>query len=380
MTGNRNEPTPTAVSKYSGQGAFSRGSFNDFGLPQALVRTLTTNANHSLAANTWASYATAERHLNRAERVTGVTMQVPLSLRSTLAYVAYLLSPKSEGGRGLKGVSVEKYLSALRVMHMKKGYFEPWFRPEIVSLITRGAKQRDQVFKRLSGKNTKMAMTPQLMWELKKQINGARLPISRKRIIWATATIAFAGSLRIHELLAREQTKFDQNSVMLAGAIKVKKVRMKGREEDTLSLYIAHPKEEKLSAGVMIDLFQSQDFMCPITAYQNWHKDKGVKLNQQKPLFRLENGMNYTGRLFNKDIRSLMSSVIDYGSSPITAHSFRRGLATFMAKQGYSDHDIMTIGRWKSQAFKAYIAAPRVVRGKLAAALASKVAKSVKWS
>ena len=105
-----------------------------------------------------------------------------------------------------------------------------------------------------------------------------------------------------------------------------------------------------------------------------------MKLDPQKPLFRLERGRNYTGKLFNKDIKSLMSKVIDYDSSPITAHSFRRGLATFMAKQGYSDHDIMTIGRWKSQAFKAYIAAPRVVRGKLAAALASKVAKSVTWS
>ena len=380
MPGNRVEPTPTATSKYSGLGAFSRGTFHDFGLSPTLVRTLQTNANHSLAANTWASYATAERHLNRAAKATGVPMECPLSLRSTLAYVGYLLSPKSEGGRGLKGVSVEKYLSALRIIHMKKGYFEPWIRPEIISLITRGAKQRDQVIKRLSGKKSKHAMTPQLMWELKKQLNGARLPISRKRIIWATATIAFAGSLRVHELLAREQIKFDPSSVMLSGAIKVKKFKVQGREEDTLSLYIAHPKEDKLAEGVVIDLFQTQDFMCPIKAYRNWQKDKGVKLTPQKPLFRLESGRSYTGKLFNKDIRSLMKRVIDYDSSPITAHSFRRGLATFMAKEGYSDHDIMTIGRWKSQAFKAYIAAPRVIRGKLAAALASKVARSVNWT
>ena len=293
--------------------------------------------------------------------------------------MAYLLCPRPEGGRGLKGVSVDKYLSALRMIHMKRGHFEPWLRPEIISLITRGAKQRDQVLKRLSGKVSKHAMTPELMWRLKLQLNRAKLPISRKRIIWATATSAFAGSLRVHEILSREQTKFDPNSVMLEGAIKVKKTWMEGREVDSLSLYIAHPKEEKLSAGVVIDLFPTGDFMCPVTAYKNWQLDKGVELTPRRPLFRLEGGKNYTGRLFNSDIRSLMSKVLDYDSNPITAHSFRRGLATFMATQGYSDHDIMTIGRWKSQAFKAYIAAPRVIRGKLAAALASKVAKSMNW-
>ena len=74
-----------------------------------------------------------------------------------------------------------------------------------------------------------------------------------------------------------------------------------------------------------------------------------------------------------------MGNIIDYNKTPITAHSFRRGLATFMAQQGYSDHDIMAVGRWKSEAFKAYIAAPRVVRGKLAATLALKVSKSVNF-
>ena len=345
-----------------------------------MVKILADNASHSLSANTWASYATAERHLARAEKATGVTMEFPLSLKSMLAYVAYLLGPKSEGGRELKGVSVDKYLSALRIVHMKKGHFEPWLRPEIISLIIRGAKQRDQVAKRLSGKVSKHAMTPELMWKLKLQLNKAKLPISRKRIIWATATLAFAGSLRVHEILSREQTKFDPSTVMMEGAIKLKRIKMEGREVDILSLYIAHPKEEKLSAGVVIDLFPSNDFMCPVNAYRNWQVDKGVRLVAGKPLFRLGDGRNYTGKLFNSDIRNLMCRILDYESTPITAHSFRRGLATFMAKQGYSDHDIMTIGRWKSQAFKAYIAAPRVVRGKLAAALAAKVAKSMNWS
>ena len=379
LSGTFIKPTPTAIAKYSAKGGFSKETFRRFGLSPELEETLISNASFSLSARTWTGYGTAERHLARVEKATGMKLDFPLSLQSTLAYIAYLLCPKAKGGRGLKGVSVEKYISALRMVHMQRGFFEPWIRPEIVKLCIRGAKHRDQIVKRLAGKAGKHAMTPQLMWKLKQQLNRAALTLQRKRIIWATATICFAGSLRIHELLARETRRFDPSSTMLASHIKLKRVELEGRRAEILQVFLAHPKEEKLSAGIKVDLFSSGDFMCPITAFVNWRRDKGVQLDAQMPLFRMECGRNYTGKLFNQDIKSLMGNIIDYNKTPITAHSFRRGLATFMAQQGYSDHDIMAVGRWKSEAFKAYIAAPRVVRGKLAATLALKVSKSVNF-
>ena len=136
-------------------------------------------------------------------------------------------------------------------------------------------------------------------------------------------------------------------------------------------------QEERLSAGVKLDLFASGDFMCPVKAYKDWLKDKVVDLSTQKPLFRLADGRNYTGAMFNKDLKTLLKGVVDYSRSPVTSHSFRRGLATFMAKTGYSDEDIMKVGRWHSQAFKAYITAPREIRGKLAAKLAAQVSSSL---
>ena len=124
-------------------------------------------ANHSVAANTWPSYATAERHIARAEKVTGVNITFPFSLKSLLAYVGFLLAPKVDGGRGLQGKSVEEYLSAIRLLHMQKGFFEPYISPEIIKQITRGAVIRDQVAKRMEGKAEKMAMTVELMYKLK---------------------------------------------------------------------------------------------------------------------------------------------------------------------------------------------------------------------
>ena len=77
--------------------------------------------------------------------MTGVNITFPFSLKSLLAYVGFLLAPKVDGGRGLQGKSVEEYLSAIRLLHMQKGFFEPYIRPEIIKQITRGAVIGDQV-------------------------------------------------------------------------------------------------------------------------------------------------------------------------------------------------------------------------------------------
>ena len=57
------EPEATAREKYSAAGGFDMGSFEAFGFFPVIVETLRVAANHSVAANTWASYATSERHI-----------------------------------------------------------------------------------------------------------------------------------------------------------------------------------------------------------------------------------------------------------------------------------------------------------------------------
>ena len=334
-------------------------------------------ANKSLAANTWTTYATAERHISRVEKATGVRLTFPFSLKSTLAYVGYLIGSKAEGGRGLQGNTVEKYLSALRMIHMQKGHFDPWLRPEIIKQITRGVSNDDQLVKRMAGKTGRHAMTIELMWSLKKNLSKSGWRVSKKWLMWAVATICWAGALRIHELLARSATSYCKMTTMTAADIKVTRAEVSGVMVDTLKVYLKHPKEERLSAGVTIDVFPTGDFMCPVAAFKAWKRDKVVKLSAQQPLFRLADGRNYTGAAFNKDIKSMLKDVVDYEKSPITAHSFRRGLATFMRQNGYDDDEIMRIGRWHSRAFETYCIAPREVRARVAADVARKGARAV---
>ena len=263
--------------KYSVKGGFTTRTFARLGLPTSVVIPLMEAANHSLAANSWTSYATAERHIARVREATGLRLQFPFSAKAMLTYVGFLLCPKAEGGRGLKGSSVEKYLSALRMIHMTKGYFNPWIRPEIVKQVTRGACNRDQLIKRMEGKTGRHAMTPDLMWSLKLGLSKSTLTRSRRRIIWAVSTICWAGALRIHEALARTADSYDPLTTMTVADVKLGVAEVRGVKMEILKVHLKHPKEERLSAGVNLDVFESKDFMCPVKAYKDCVQDKVVQ-------------------------------------------------------------------------------------------------------
>ena len=93
------------------------------------------------------------------------------------------------------------------------------------------------------------------------------------------------------------------------------------------------------------------------------------------PLLRLNTGANYTGKAFNRDLGRFLGKLAASQGGKVTSHSFRSGIATSMASAGYSDHEIMAMGRWHSSAFLRYIKAPRQKRAMVAQELASRMSK-----
>jgi hypothetical protein len=297
-------------------------------------------ANFSLAANTWKAYQTAERHIKRAETYVGHRMSFPFDLKSTVVYIAYLLEV-----RKIKGVTLEKYLSAIRMVHMQNGSFSPWLRPEIIKQIVTGAQNRDQLLLRMSGKQPRQPITIELLRILKFKVKEANWSKAKKRLVWLICTLAWAGAFRIHELLAREAMQYDLTTTLLWKDIATASSTTKEGTIQALRVHIKHPKETRLSAGVTIEVFNTDNPICPVRAFHKWNKDKNVVLSSTKPAFRLPSGNAYTGKQFNADLRYLLKDEMDYDKSKISSHSFRAGLATLMSKHGYSDNDIMAIGR-----------------------------------
>ena len=99
-------------------------------------------------------------------------------------------------------------------------------------------------------------------------------------------------------------------------------------------------------------------------------RDPCSPIVEDRPFFRDLGGRGYTGRAFNNDLQELLTGQVDYSLGSITSHSFRAGLATEMARVGYSDADIMAVGRWHSSAYLHYIKSDRVKRMKIGQQLA----------
>ena len=185
--------------------------------------------------------------------------------------------------------------------------------------------------------------------------------------------MAFNGSFRVHEILSRETNSYDPTSTLLSQDVTLTTCHSEGAGEvvEVLQVYLKSPKEARLSDGVVVDLFETKSFFCPVVAFKKYLASLPFSPSSSSPIFRSSGGAGYTGRGFNADLKVLLRGQVDYSRGKITSHSFRAGLATEMAKMGYSDSDIMNIGRWKSAAYLDYVKTPRLRRMKVAQELAS---------
>lgn len=350
-------PKATKKQKYSKYGGYSGKAFGNYRLPASIVTTLISAANHSLAQTTFKSYKTAENHILRIERDLGMKMQMPFGTSETLLYIGWL---KNE--RKVAVGTIEKYLAGIRLMHLKNGYNVPALRPDIVKSVLTGLEQQENVEKRLKGKPERMAVTTSVLKLIKHELKKKNWILSKKRLVWAICLVAFHGSFRIHEILARLSLEFDETSTLMGKDVKVEKWVENGVQTKVLKIWLKSPKETRKGQGVMIEVFETKSEFCPVAAYMKWKQVSKMASVPTKPAFRLENGSLYTGNEFNKDLKSLLGKHLDYNKHKILAHSFRAGLATVMAQNGYSDCEIMRIGRWHSSAFLAYVKLERVKR------------------
>ena len=325
-------------------------------------------ANHSLAKTTWKSYQTAENHIKKCEKYTGIKLRFPFGNRETLTYIGWLLTV-----RKVSAGTVEKYLSGIRLAHLKAGFSVPALKPEVVKAIIDGKAQSEKIEARLSQKAERLAVTPSTLKLLRHELQKSNWPLAKKRLTWLIATVAFNGSFRIGELLATENNHFDPQTCLMGRDISIEKWQQEGENLKLLKVWLKSPKELKFGKGLMVEVFETKTQLCPVAALEKWKKVSKIASTGSKPAFRLENGLLYTCKQFNKDLEKLLGKHIDYKSTKILSHSFRAGLATAMAKLGYSDEEICKIGRWNSSAFVNYVKTARVKRMKIAKEMARKM-------
>ena len=77
------------VTKYGPNGLFSLSSFDSFQLSAKHKNLLKTAAN--LSKKSWSAYKTVEKMLHKSQEETGAIMQLPLTDKNVLLFLAWLM-------------------------------------------------------------------------------------------------------------------------------------------------------------------------------------------------------------------------------------------------------------------------------------------------
>ena len=316
-------PTAEERQKYSGVGGFHESVFSNSGVPTSLAPCLAEAGNFSLAASTWKTYKTPDNHVDRCNQEMGTNLTYPFSVVDILTFIGWLVEK-----RGVRSTTVQVYMSAVRMGHLKRGFYNTNLRPDIVQLIITGLKQRDLLKDKLAGKVGRAPIDMKLMRIIKIGLRNSKWSVHKKRLVLAVANTSFNGSFRIHELLSRQKNCFDPTSTLLTRDVVVDETSEVGEIQGVLRVHLKSPKESRLRHGVKVEIAATGSFICPVVAVKNYVRDARFPLSSDKPFFRSQDGSGYTGAAFNLDLKSLLDGHVDYSQGKITSHSFRAGLAT----------------------------------------------------
>ena len=104
--------------------------------------------------------------------------------RMVLAFVGWLITV-----RGVGASTIKQYLSGLRTVHLKRGFFPGNLRPDIIKSIIKGREQQE-----LKTKIPRLTMTLPILKLLKALLKKSNMSLERKRLAWVICCMAFHGS------------------------------------------------------------------------------------------------------------------------------------------------------------------------------------------
>ena len=225
----------------------------------------------------------------------------------------------------------------------------------------------ESVARTLEGKPNRTPVTLEMMTLIKRKLYEENWDLEHKLRFWSVATLLFAGSFRVSEVLAKQLNYCKQTTLLEEDVVQLE-VRVDGVMRNLLRVKIKSPKEDRIGTGTTVEIFGNGKFLCPVKALAKYKRNRtGVtEIMRSAPVFVLANGRAYTGKDFNADLHCLTKELTNGTGKVVRSHSFRAAVPSEMARRGASEQEIMGIGRWSSQAWKAYCKLGRTHRMNMA--------------
>lgn len=169
-----------------------------------------------------------------------------------------------------------------------------------------------------------------------------------KAVFWSACLIAFFGSLRLGEFLAKNERKFNPCETVLWQDMTLR--------DHSLTMLIKIPKN-RTKNGEIVDIFSFLGHnCCPIAAIKLLEGLKHGRLNPNLPVFSFSNGVLLTPAFLTRFVQNSLSIHIGNSAFLISGHSFRAALPSTLSNcpELGQDEEIKLWGRWSSPSYKLY--------------------------
>ena len=255
----------------------------------------------------------------------------PASEEALVWFVAYLSQSVAYG-------TIKSYLSAVRSHHVDYGLDVTPFLSLRLKRIRYGAR-------RLSApsQDRRLPITPRILLDIFRTVD---LQDYNDSLHWAACCLAFFGFLRCAEFTIPSSSSFDPSQHLGVSDVLFDSACF----PSMLSLLLRTSKTDQFRQGVSVVIGRTQSPVCAVRAVAHFLCLRG---NTPGPLFVFREGQALSRQSFTCFLRHRLAACGHLGF--YAGHSFRIGAATTAAAAGVPAHIIKAMGRWKSEAYLAYI-------------------------
>ena len=290
----------------------------------------------ALTKNSLRLYQRAWQSLNEMCLSLGINLQLPVPMQSIPLFVAYLFD------KGISPKTISTYLSAISYVHKLQNVTDPT-KGFLVQKLIAGAQRLSPSF------DVRLPITEPLLIKLEQALACTVRSYYDKKLFRAVIVLAFYAFARVGELTIRNKEERDtilQFSDLSFGS--------KLRYEVVAQITFRRFKHNITGREHTITLMSSSNRLSPVRVLQEYLSLRG---HAAGPLFMTSRGQPVTRGRFDKVLRSALN-FCNLDTARYKGHSFRIGAASLASERGFSDSQIRSMGRWKSEAFKRYIRAP----------------------
>ena len=256
---------------------------------------------------------------------------LPVSVAQVILYVANLAE------QGARPTTVATQLSALSFIHKLRGLPDPTA-TFIVSKMVQGLRHTSKP------PTARLPITLQILQRITSALTITITSHYQRTMFRAMFLLAFYACLRIGEIA---RNKISTHLLQLSD---VRFGHALGISNTNAIVNLSSFKHSSPNSIQSIKIRDSPP-MYPVRSLINYIKLRGT---QHGPLFIWQDGTPVTYNQFTNVLKSCLAAA-GLPAQQYKSHSFRIGRATLALQEGYTELQIMKLGRWKSTAHLRYL-------------------------